>query len=191
MPHTGFAPGQTYGLLIAVAVAMLIAVMRNRQPRKLRIEALWIRPLIFLALLATTAVAAPPPLTAVSLTLMIAAAGIGAALGWQRGRFIKIEVDAETHALTSRASPIGVVFILVLLVMRVALRGALIQNAAALRVSAIAAAEAVLVLAVSMMVVQGFEMWLRARRLLEAARAVKAETSAAAISSPRTPPAVS
>jgi len=177
MPPFGAGHGQGYGLFIAIGVALVILLLRNRRPRKLRMELLWIRPLIFLALLATTAVAAPPPLTAMSIALMVGALGLGAALGWQRGRFIRIEVDPDTHAVTARASPIGMVFILALMATRFALRGVLTQNGATLQVSAIAVTDALLVFAVGMMVVQNLEMWLRARRLLAEAQAAKPESS--------------
>ncbi len=110
---------------------------------------------------------------------MVAALAIGAALGWQRGRFIRIEVDPDTHAITARASPIGMVFILALMATRFALRGALVQNSAAFQLSAIAVTDALLVFAVGMMATQNLEMWLRARRLLAEAQAAKNREPAA------------
>jgi hypothetical protein len=184
LPPDSAGHGQALGFLAAVGVALLILLLRNRRPRKLRIELLWIRPLIFFALLVTSAIATPPPLTPVSIALMIGALAVGAALGWQRGRFISIEVDPETHALTSRASPVGMIFILALLALRLGLRGMLAQNAATLRISAIEATDGLLVFVVAMMVVQGLEMWLRARRLLAEARAAKAGLSGGAPNPP-------
>src|SRR3546814_13240947 len=40
---------------------------------------------------------------------------VGAALGWQRSRFMHIHVDPETHALNQRAAPAGLPFLVVLL----------------------------------------------------------------------------
>ncbi|MEO8927765.1 MAG: hypothetical protein ABI306_11445, partial [Caulobacteraceae bacterium] len=154
MTPYGVGHGQSYGLFIGIGVALLVLLLRNRRPRKLRIELLWIRPLIFLALLATTAVAAPPPLTSFSIAAMVASLAIGAALGWQRGRFIHIEVDPATHAVTARASPIGMVFILILIAVRLGLRGVFFQNAAFLHISALEITDALLVFAVGMMAIQ-------------------------------------
>src|SRR3546814_7046143 len=43
---------------------------------------------------------------------------VGAALGWQRGRFMHIHVDPETHALNQRASPAGMLFLVVLIAVK-------------------------------------------------------------------------
>ena len=163
-----------YGLIIGVVIALAIVMLRNRRPRKLRIELLWVRPVLFTAILLATLVAAPPPLTPLSLGLMAAGLALGCVLGWQRGRFQRIEVDPETHAITTRASPIGMVFILALMFARIGLRDVLAQNAATLHLPAAAAVDALIVLAAGMFVTQGLEMWLRARKLLAEAQARKA-----------------
>ena len=165
---------QLYRFIIPVAVVLLVLVLRNNRPRKLRIELLWVRPVLFTAILLATLIAAPPPLTTLSLALMAGGLVIGCALGWQRGRFQRIQVDPETHALTTRASPIGMVFILALMMARLGLRDILAQNAATLHLPAAAAINALIVLAAGMFITQGLEMWLRARKLLAEAQARKA-----------------
>ena len=112
------------------------------------------------------AIATPPPITPPSIALMIGALAIGAALGWQRGRFMRIEVDPETHALTSRASPVGMIFILALLALRLALRGVMVpRTPPSCRSRRLAITDALVAFAAGMMTAQGVEMWLRARRL--------------------------
>ena len=98
---------------------------------------------------------------------------VGAALGWQRGRFMRIEVHPETHDITSRASPVGMLFILALLGLRMFLRGEAMATPIA-GVPATAVADALILLAGAMMITQSIEMWLRARRLLAEAQAAKA-----------------
>jgi hypothetical protein len=173
MPFDPAAHGQPYGLFIGLTLSLVVLVLRNRRSRKLRVELLWVRPVIFLALLTLSAAAAPPPLTPVSIALIAAAAAIGAALGWQRGRMMRIEVDPDTHALTSRASVLGIVFILGVLLFRMGLGSMLGSFEAQAPISPIIGADALLVLVVGMISVQGVEMWLRARRLLAEARAAK------------------
>jgi hypothetical protein len=166
-----FGP-QSYSLLITVAVVLAVLVLRNSRPRKLRIERLWVRPVIFLALLVSSFAAAPPPLSATSAALIVAGLAAGCALGWQRGKFMRIDVHPETHDITSRASSLGVIFILVLVVARLGMRGALAGGSLG-GIAAAAGANALIALAAGMMMTQSLEMWLRARRLLAEAIAAK------------------
>lgn len=184
MPFDRVGAGQGYGVVIAVAVALIVLLLRNRRPRRLRVEFLWVRPVVFLGLLAAMAFVSPPPLTSTAIGLAIVALVLGGALGWQRGRFMRIEVDPETHALTSRASPVGLVFVLALLAIRLGLRGALNENAARLHFPALAITDALVAFAAAMMTAQGVEMWLRARRLLAQAKAAKDGTAAPGVTPP-------
>jgi hypothetical protein len=173
----GALSAQTISLIVSLVVVVVILVVRNSKPRALRIERLWIRPAVFTTLVAVILVATPPPLTTVNIALLAISLGAGAGLGWLRGRFMRIEVNPDTHDITSRASPVGMIFILALLVVRMALRGALTSSKGVGGISATAVYDDLILLAGGMMVIQGLEMWLRARRLLAQAQAAKAEGS--------------
>jgi hypothetical protein len=175
--HGGAFGVQSSGIIIGVIVALGVILLRNSRPRRLRIERLWIRPALFIALLGVTLAAGRPPLTAVNAAILAVALALGCALGWQRGRFMRIEIDPASHELTARASPIGVVFILALLVGRLGLRGVLTRSGPVAGISALIVADALIFLAVGMMVTQGVEMWVRARRLLAQAGAGQVNTS--------------
>lgn len=168
-----FGP-QSVSLVVALAILVAVLLLRNRRPRALRVERLWIRPLLFLAIFVSTLAAAPPPVTPTSFAVLAAALVVGGALGWQRGRFIHIEVDPTSHDLTSRVSPVGLVFVLALVLVRTGMRSALTGNAALGGLSAALAADALIGLAAAMMAVQSLEMWLRARRLLAQATSAQA-----------------
>jgi len=165
---------QLTGSLIPLAIILVILIARNSRPRPLKIERLWIRPLIFIVLMGAALTAAAPPLDVPNIAVLVAALGLGGAMGWVRGSSMQIHVHPETHELSSRASPLGLVLILGLLVLRMALRGAALESASFLHLSFITIADAFVLLAVGMMVVQGLEMWLRAQRLLAEAIAAKA-----------------
>lgn len=171
MSHAG--GGQMFGPIIIVVIVVAVMIMRNRRPRPLRIERLWIRPLIYMAIVSATVAAAPPPLTALSLLSMAVALALGAALGWQRGRFMHIEVHPETHALTTRASPIGLVFIMAVLALRIGLRSAAFESGSAFGFPAAVITDALIFLLGAMITASSLEMWLRARRLLAEAEAAK------------------
>jgi len=161
------APAWTY--LIPVALIALL-ILRNSRARRLRIERLWVSPVIILALvgLLFTQQGLPTPLV---LAIDIAALVAGALLGWWRARFTHISVDPATHELTSRASPVGMLIILGIFVVRYAIRYYASQNASALGVSANTVADAALVLSVGLVCAQRLEIALRATRLLNEARA--------------------
>jgi hypothetical protein len=157
--------------LVPMAVVLAVVLLRNRQPRRLRIEQLWVTPAIYLVLLASTLAAAPPPLTPISVSILAASFVLGAGLGWQRGRLTQVHIHPETHDLTSRASPIGIVFIFAILVVRYAARDLLAGNAAPLHLPIVAITDGFIVLAVAMMSVQRLEVWQRASRMLAEAKA--------------------
>ena len=161
------APTWTY-LIPLVMVGLVI--LRNSQARRLRIETLWIAPVIILALVALSLSQQGMP-TPLMLAIDIAALVAGAGLGWWRARFTHISVDPGTHELTSRASPIGMLVILGVFALRYIVRIYGAQNAGALGVSANAVADAALVISVGLVCAQRLEIALRATRLLNEARA--------------------
>jgi hypothetical protein len=173
--------GQIYGTLIAVLIMALLLWRRNSRPRQLRIERLWIRPVLFAVIVSATLGATPFPFDPLSLVVLALALAIGAGLGWQRGRFMQIDVHPQTHDVTSRASPVGMIFILAVLALRILLRDAALESRSALGLPAASITDGLILLLGAMIVAQSLEMWLRARRLLEEARSGKtpAETPGA------------
>jgi hypothetical protein len=162
--------GSLQSYLIPMAVVVGVMLLRNLRPRRLRIEILWLWPVIYMVLLVAALSAAPPPVTPVSISLLVLGFVLGVAIGWQRGSFTNLDIHPDTHDLTSRASPIGLIFIFAILALRIVLRGVLTENAAVLGVPVVAAGEALLVLAVAMLSTARLELWLRARRMLAEAQ---------------------
>jgi hypothetical protein len=166
-PNAGFLP-----YLIPLAVFALV-ILRNARARRLRIETLWVAPLLILALvgLALSQEGMPTPIMmAVDIVALIA----GAALGWWRARFTHISVDPATHQLTSRASPVGMLILLAIFAVRYGVRMYAVQNAASLHLPVAAIADAALVLSVGLVCAQRLEIFTRASRLLAEARAAHA-----------------
>jgi hypothetical protein len=156
------------GLIPLVVIALVI--LRNSRARRLRIETLWISPVMILAAvgLLFSQQGMPSPLM---LAIDIAALVIGSGLGWWRARFTQITVDPETHQLTSRASAIGMMVILAVFALRYGIRMYAAESATSLGVSAVALADAALVISVGLVCAQRLEIALRATRLLNEARA--------------------
>lgn len=158
-----------YGLPVAIFVVIFsFRARRMTQMRPLKLERLWIVPALYLAIVALNFVAKPP-----SLNAWIASAVallIGAAVGWQRGRMMKIHVDPETHALNQQGSPWAILFLLAIFGIKAAVQG----EGRALGFDVMLVTDAALAFALGMFATTRLEMYLRAKRLLEEARAAKA-----------------
>ena len=156
--------------LVPLGIAAVIIVARNSRPRKLKIERLWVTPAIYLILMASALAEAPPPLTPISIAILVGAFAIGAAVGWQRARFTQIHIHPETHDLTSRSSPIGILFIFAIVVVKYAANTLLKGNAELLHLPIAAISDGFLLLAIGMLTSQRLEVWQRASRMLAEAR---------------------
>jgi branched-subunit amino acid transport protein AzlD len=170
MGYGGQGGGQIWGIVISMAVVLGLMMLRNRRPRRLRLEAMWIRPLIFIVLVGLTLVSAPLSTEPLAIGVMVVALIVGVGFGWLRGSLMRIDVHPETHDISAQASPVGMVFILAVLILRMALRN-MAASIAGLPASVIA--DSLILLAGGMMITQSVEMWLRARRLLADAQAAK------------------
>ena len=167
--HGAPANAQLWTNLIPL-VFLGIVILRNSRARTLRIERLWISPAIVMALTVLTLAASPPP-TAVGIAMDFVALALGAGLGWWRARASRFTVDPETHVITSKVSPVGMLLILGIFAARYLLRSLLTADSTVLHVSAIEASDSFLILAVGLVSAQRLEWLIRARRMLAQARA--------------------
>ena len=156
-----------YGYLIPVVVIAIVMFLRFRnmgKERRLRLEMLWIVPTIYLLL----AAAMFAQMTPHGLGWLWAglALGIGAAIGWQRGRAMKISVDPETHALNQTSSPLAIILILVLILVRTSLRAATEMEGAAWHLDAILITDCLVAFALGLLSATRLEMYLRGSRML-------------------------
>jgi hypothetical protein len=163
-------PNAPYWTYMIPLVAIALVILRNSRARQLRIETLWIMPIVILALVGLSFSQQGVPSPAM-LVIDLGALAADAALGWWRGRLTHISVDPKTHELTSRASPVGMLLILTIFAMRYGVRLYAAQNLNAVGVSANAIADAALVITVGLVCAQRLEIALRATRLLNEARA--------------------
>ncbi len=169
MPHSPL-PYVVAALLVVVVLAWRLRRMSQTHP--LRIELLWVTPALFIALGCATILPQPPD--GIGWAYVAAGAVVGGGFGWWRGKLMRITVDPATHALTTRASPAGMIFIVAIILGRFALRGMALGQASSLHLSINLIADLFMSFAVGLMVIQRVEMVLRARRLLGVARAAPA-----------------
>lgn len=135
--------------------------------RPLKVERLWIFPAIYLVIASVILFEFPP--TGWQWAMCAAALLLGAAIGWQRGRLIHIELDPDTHALKQRASAGALMLLVVLVLLRTGARS-LAGEGGVLHVNALVLTDLLIVLALGLFTAQRVEMYLRARELLASAR---------------------
>ena len=106
---------------------------------------------------------------------------LGAGLGWQRGKMMRITLDPDTHRLGQTSSPAALLFILLLIAVRSGAKGA-INYAGPAGLDPMALTDILMALALGLFTAQRLEMYLRGRRMLAAARSGAQATSATAAS---------
>jgi len=162
------APPGILQYAIPIVIFLVVFALRARRLTRLRplkIEQLWIVPAIYAAVVAVIFYRSPPTLA--GWAIAAAALAIGAALGWQRGKTMQIHVDPETHELRQRASAWALAFIVVL----IAIKSIAQAEGAALHFNVEGLIDTLAALSLGIFAVQRLEMYLRATRLLAAARA--------------------
>src|SRR4051812_7451311 len=105
----------SYAITIGIIVIVMGMRMRSMgKMRPLKLETLWVVPVLYLAIAGLMFYQLPP----VGWIAIVSAIGlvIGAAVGWQRGKMMHIHVDPETHALNQKASPAAMFFLIALIV---------------------------------------------------------------------------
>ncbi|HZC15679.1 MAG TPA: hypothetical protein VE309_02855 [Caulobacteraceae bacterium] len=166
-----------YGPLLPYIIPLLIVLLivrRGLMPRKIKVERMWVLPalLVFASASMFASAHAPSPLVVAELAAALAA---GAVVGWYRGRLTHISIDPETHDLTSKTSPVGLVLLAVLFAARYGVRLVLPGTGAgepgSLATQASAIADALALFGIGALVIQRLEMWMRCNRLLAEARA--------------------
>jgi len=165
------APAGLGALPYILPVAILALVMvRGARPRTLVIERLWISPALIMTM-ASMLIFAQGAMSVSGLVLQVVAVLVGVALGWWRGSLTHLTIDPQTHTLTSKVSPVGLLLLGAIFVARLGLRSLAMSHPALFHASVAELTDALLLLAVGLICAQRLEVWLRARQMLADARA--------------------
>jgi hypothetical protein len=152
-------------MAVVLSIVLLFRFRRMNQSRPLKIERLWIVPALYLVVTVTAFATTPPD--AAGWAVSVVAFLLGALLGWQRGRLMRIDVDPRSHAVTTVQSPAAFLFIVILIAIRSGMRTAAQNNVVGfLHMSPASLTDILVAFALGMLSVQRVEMFLRARRLL-------------------------
>lgn len=157
----------TSTLLIYLVVFALVALRVSRMSgvRPMRLNALWIRPAIYVVLAGMLVYTAPPQ-GLVQYLIVVAMLGIGAVLGWHQGKLMAISVDTATGTLQVKASMWAILFIFAVILVRVGLRTWLLGTDSPLHAYLGVATDALLLLIVGFYGARAAEMFIRGRALL-------------------------
>ena len=137
--------------------------------RRLRLERLWILPAFYAAIVGFVFWSAPPH--GMTWLWCVLALGVGAGLGWWRGKLMRVAVDPETHELSQTVSPAALIFIVALIAIRSASRAMAVQMAGPGHVGLMAATDILMAFALGFIAFQRVEIFIRASRMLAEARA--------------------
>ena len=150
--------------ILVIAPLLYLRVRRMMKPQRLKLNRLWIRPVIILLAGLGVLGAAPPPQA--DWSWFILAALLGAGLGWQWGRLMKIHVDPENGTLMTRGSQAALIVMVLLLAVRLGVRAGVKMEATAWHLDAVMITDAFIVFSAFLFGVRGLEMYLRARKVL-------------------------
>jgi len=149
-------------VIIAVAIGLRLRSMSRERP--LKIGTLWIVPAIYLLLVVWMLFALPP--TTVGWALVALGTLIGAMLGWHRAKLIRIERN-ESGELRQQASPLAMLLLVALIVLKLGARAIFGESAAMQPGSnAMLLTDAFIGFALGLLSATRLELYLRARRLL-------------------------
>ncbi len=150
-------------VIIAVVFALRLRSMSRERP--LNLGSLWIAPAIYMLLAGSTLFALTPP--PVGWGLLILGLMVGTGIGWHRGKLIRIRRNPETGKLSQRASPLALLLLLALVILKLGARTIFGHTAAgAPRSSAMLLTDAFIGFAFGLLMATRLEIYLRGRKLL-------------------------
>jgi len=152
--------------IVLVVVVLTLRLRSMSKVRPLKPERMWVLPLALVVLAGVTIWAHPP--SPAGMAIGFFALIVGGFLGWQRGRFIHIERNAN-GGLTQKASPAALILLVVIIGIRYAVRayfGASPDAHGQMSEQALIATDALLLFAVGLIAMTRVELAIRARRIL-------------------------
>ncbi len=173
-PLAPFLPFLPFLILIPI---LYFRMRKLARPQPLKLKRLWIRPAV-LVMVGTLVIWAPQPgitrhFTLSEWLLLALAGGIGAAAGWYSARSMKIEVHPEDGTLMVQGGQAAVLIMLALILGRSGLNTGMRLEGWHLDVLLIT--DALIVFTAALFTARSVEMYLRARRVMDAAQKHDAE----------------
>jgi hypothetical protein len=166
---------QAIQLFLPILIILPMLYFRGRKMARaqpLKLNRLWIRPVLILAIAALVLVAPSPGhqpahvLTPLDWAWMALAAALGAVAGWQWGRTMAIDVHPEDGTLMVKGGQAAMMVLLVLILFRMGLRAGLSVEAQAWHLNMLLVSDASIVFTALLFSLRSVEMYFRARRVM-------------------------
>lgn len=172
-PDHPLAPFLPFLPLLILIPVLYFRMRKLSRPQPLKLTRLWIRPVV-LVLVATLVLWSPVPGVSRSFTgsewLILAAAGLlGAAAGWYSALSMKIEVHPEDGTLMVQGGQAAALIMLALILGRSGINTGMRLEGDAWHLDVLLITDALIVFTAAFFVARSLEMYLRARRVMEAA----------------------
>jgi hypothetical protein len=152
-------------VIIAVVVALRFRSMSRERP--LNLGTLWIVPVVYLLVAGSMVFALTP--SPIGWGLMLLGVVSGVAVGWHRGKLIRITRNPENGELRQKASPLAMILLIALIVLKLGARAIFGETAAGHpSSSAMLLTDAFIGFALGLLSATRLELYLRARKLLAA-----------------------
>lgn len=152
-------------MIIALVVALRMRSMSRERPLKLGM--LWLVPAIYVLLIGSILFASPP--SRLGWALIALGLALGGILGWHRGKLIRITRNDETGELSQKASPLAMLLLLGLIVLKFGARAIFGDSAVGHPGSgAMLLTDAFIGFALGLLSATRLELYVRARRILAA-----------------------
>jgi hypothetical protein len=166
---------QAIQFLLPILIILPLLYFRMRKLTKaqpLKLNRLWVRPALFLAMAALVLLLPQPAGHPVRVLMpldwaWLGLAGVlGAAAGWQWGRTMAIEVHPEDGTLMVRGGQAAVLVLVALILFRMGLRTGLSMEARAGHISMLLVSDLSIVFVALLFTMRSVEMYLRAKRVM-------------------------
>ncbi len=148
-----------------IGAVMLFRLRSMGRERPLKVTTLWVVPAVYVLLVGASLVGMRP--TALGWALLIAGLVVGGLLGWHRGKLIRIERNPETGELSQQASPLAMLLLVAIIVLKLGAREIFGDSAAGQPGShAMLLTDTFIGFALGLLSATRLELYLRARRTL-------------------------
>ena len=173
-PGHPLAPFLPFLPLLLLLPILYFRLRKLSRPQPLKLKRLWIRPVV-LVLVATLVLWAEVPgvsrhFTPGEWVILALAGAIGAVAGWYFARTMKIEVHPEDGTLMVQGGQAAVLVMLALILGRSGINTGVRLEGEAWHLDVLLITDALIVFTAALFTLRSAEMYLRARRVMDAAK---------------------